>query len=97
MEILDLFLAEKLSFVLYVCCDTEKDDCKETIMFGLGIFQPLIILYSADLLDAIDLTSRWKVCFRQFFLNEARKVFYKLVSVTDPQDHSGMIYSPLNF
>ena len=34
--------------------------------------------------DAIELTSRWKVCFRQtFFLNEAQgRVLYKLVLVT---------------
>ena len=34
--------------------------------------------------DAIDLTSRWKVRFRQtFFQNEAQKVLYKPVLVSD--------------
>ena len=48
--------------------------------------------------DAIDLTSRWKVRFRQtFFQNEVQRVLYKLVLVTYPLNHFCMIYSPLNF
>ena len=47
--------------------------------------------------DAIDLTSRWKVCFRTFFQNEVQRVLYKLVLVTDPLFHSERVYNPSNF
>ena len=48
--------------------------------------------------DAIDLSSRWKVRFRQFFFqNEVQRVLYKLALVTYPLDYSRRIYSPSNF
>ena len=48
--------------------------------------------------DAIDLTSRWKVCFRHFFFqNEVQQVLYKLVLVTYPLNHFQRIECPLNF
>ena len=49
--------------------------------------------------DAIDLTSRWKVRFKQtFYQNKVQRVLYKLVLVTySLVDHSRRINSPLNF
>ena len=69
-------------------------------MFSLEIAQPL--RYRTQILqiywiykDAIDLTSKWKVRFRQtFFQKEEQRVLYKLVLVTYPLDHSERIYSP---
>ena len=43
--------------------------------------------------DAIDLTSRWKVRFRLFFQNEAQKVLYKLVLVSDLINYFWWSYS----
>ena len=65
-------------------------------MYGLGIAQILQIYWIYK--DAIDLTSRWEVRFRQtFFQNEVQRVLYKLVLVTYPLDHSRRICSPSNF
>ena len=48
--------------------------------------------------DEIDLTSRWKVRFRQtFFQNEAQKVLYKPVLVSDLIIHFWWSYSLSNF
>ena len=47
--------------------------------------------------DAIGLTSRWKVRFRQtFFQNEAQKVLYKPVFVSDLISLSGWSYNLSN-
>ena len=69
-------------------------------MYGLGIAQPL--KYSRVFcrftgfmkMQLIDLTSRWKVRFRQtFFQNEVQRVLmlHKLVLVTDDFHHSKRI------
>ena len=43
--------------------------------------------------DAIDLTYRWKVRFRQtFFQNEAQKVLYKPVLISDLISYFGWSY-----
>ena len=48
--------------------------------------------------DAIDLTSRQKVRFRQkIVIKMKQKVLYKLVLVADPLDYSGRINSSSNF
>ena len=61
-------------------------------MYGLGIAQPegtQILQIYWIYKDTIDLTSRWKVLFRQiFFQNEVKRVLYKLVLVTDPLYYS---------
>ena len=69
-------------------------------MYGLGIAQPLrnytqILQIYWIYKDAIDLTSRWKVRFRQtFFQNEAQRMLYKLVLVTYHLDHSRKVLQP---
>ena len=58
----------------------------------MALDQKIILQISRD---AIELTSRRKVCFRQtFFQIEVRNVLYKVVMVTNPQDPSGRIHSP---
>ena len=63
--------------------------------------RPLAYSDSAHLLqiyrDAIDLTFRLKVRFRQKKCqNEVQIMLFKLVLVTDPLDHSGVINSLSN-
>ena len=65
-------------------------------MYGLGIAHILRIYWIYK--NAIDLTSRCKVRFRQTLKkNEVRKVLYKLVLVTDHLYHSERIYNPSDF
>ena len=56
-------------------------------MYDLEIAQPLedtqILQIYCIYKDAIDLTSRWKGCLRQFFFqNEIQRMLYKLVLIT---------------
>ena len=84
-EILYLFLAEKWSvcfvatlsdfglFFLLIeeLIELRKMKGKNYSMYGLGIAQPLRYSYSASVYkDAIVLTSRWKVHFRQTFFSK---------------------------
>ena len=72
-------------------------------MYGMGIAQSLgdsefTNSDSADLqLDAINLTSRWKIRFRQN-VQVQKNIFIKHhVLITNPLDHSGKIYSRSNY
>ena len=83
----------------------EKDALKETIWIIWCTVWELLNRQGTQILqiywiykDAIDLTSRWKVRFRQtFFLNEAQKVLYKPVLISDLISHFGWSYSLSNF
>ena len=85
-----LFFKLKLSTSWERCCQGKNYSVLSQPARGPGSenYAQILQLYK-------ELTSRWKVRFRQtFFQTEVRNVLYKVVMLTDPHDPSGRIPSP---